>query len=127
MADDVQVDLEVDKGSDYAVQLYWTDQYDSPIAISHPMKMTVAFATPFTYISTSEVPSGPQASYLSYNSSIGFVQLSLPDSYTNNLIPGIYQYDLWAQVLDPDDINNTTKRTKIFGGSFVVVGAITTF
>lgn len=126
----VQVDLEVDKGEDYACQIYWTDQYDEPLNVSHPMKMMVknsGGSTISTYISTSDSPGGGLLQYLTYNSSIGFIQLSLPDTHTNTLTPGIYSYDLWAEILDPDDISNDTKRTKLFGGNFTVLASVTTF
>jgi hypothetical protein len=121
------VDLVVDKGEDYAIQVYWTDQYDEPLSVTNPMKMMVAYPGGLTYISDSDTPSGGQLQYITFNESTGFIQLSLPDSHTNTLIPGIYQYDLWAHVSDPDDTINTTKRTKLFGGSFVVNLAVTTF
>jgi len=130
MANDVQVDFLIDVGEDWAFQMYWTDQYDDPIQVINPMKMTVKDslgATVDTYISGSDTPVGGQLQYLTFNTETGFIQLSLPDSYTNTLTPGIYSYDLWAHVDDPDDINNTTKRSKIFGGNFIVLAAVTTF
>lgn len=130
MADDPKVDIVVDKGEDFAFQAYWTDQYDEPLAVSHPMKMMVKSLVGSvinTYISTSDTPGGGLLQYLTYNQSSGLIQLSLPDSHTNGLTPGTYKYDLWANVLDPDDLSNTAKRTKLFGGSFVVVDAVTTF
>jgi len=122
-----QVDMVVDIGEDWATQVYWTDQYDEPLSVSHPMKMTVAMNPAVTYISTADTPSGGQLQYLTYNTTSGFIQISLPDTYTKDLKPGIYKYDLWAHVLDPDDINNATKRTKLFGGDFIVNAAVTTF
>lgn len=124
---DIDVNLVVDKGEDYAFQIFWTDQYDQPLEITHPLKMTVSYNTPHTYISTSETPGANQYAYLSYSATSGLIQLSLPDSYTNTLTAGVYRYDLWAHVSDPDDVVNLTKRVRIFGGSFTVRSAVTTF
>jgi hypothetical protein len=128
MADiDPVVDIHVDVGETFACQIYWTDQYDDPIEIAHPMKMTVAMQTPRTYISSSESPGANQYAYLTYNSATGFIQLSLPSSHTQTMTPGLYAYDLFVHVYDPDDQNATYKRQKLFGGSFVVRQGPTTF
>jgi len=127
MTDTYRVDLLVDKGSDFAFQLYWTDQYDEPLTITYPMKMTVAFGAPQTYISVTETPTGGELAYISYNAEAGFIQLSLPDSHTNTFTVGQYKYDLWAHISDPDDVVNTTKRAKIIEGNFNVLSSVTTF
>jgi len=129
MAADVDpvVDLHVDVGEDWACQLYWTDQYDDPMAVIHPMKMTVQFNTPETFVSTSEAPGAGEYAYLSYNTETGFIQITFPDTHTENWTPGVYPYDLFVHVYDPDDINATYKRQKIFGGSVVVRQGPTTF
>jgi hypothetical protein len=129
MADDVRVDLQIDKGESWSVQLYWTDQYDEALSVTNPMRMMVKSGVTLinTYISVSDAPTGGQLQYISFNTETGFIQISLPSSHTNTLTPGIYQYDLFAEIEDPDDLANPTKRTKVIGGEFIVAASTTTF
>lgn len=96
------VDLIIDQGEDWTVQIYWTDFYDDPQQLTHPLRMQIK--SPLGQVvadlnSTLEVPEN-EFQPISYSTDTGWIQLHLADTETKTIPPGDYLYDLFVSVAD---------------------------
>lgn len=121
-----QVDLEIDQGADFAVQLYWTDSQSNPFTVLSPMRMDVRSgvgAVIFTLQTDDSTPDGTDQS-ISYNSTSGLIQLSLPASVTGTLPEGSFEYDLFVTYQD-NEVTRATRLRKLIQGNVYINGRVT--
>ena len=93
------VPLVIDQGEDWTTDIIWTDQFDEPVEVIHPCRMTIRaesgqiFADLYT---DPEIPDGDVPS-LNISTSMGLIQAHIPHTQTEGLLPGInYHYDLFV-------------------------------
>lgn len=97
---DTQVEITMVQAEDFAVQIFWTDDYNDPIPISDPVLMDVKDGNgqiAMRFLGSGDETTGPRA-YI--NGPAGFIQLTAPKATTAKLRPGRYLFDLWASVAD---------------------------
>lgn len=121
---DQDVQIEMVQGEDFAAQIFWTSEYNDPIPIADPVLMDVKDGVGQIALRFDSSTDPTLAAHLSYNSQIGFFQLTAPAAATRLLIPGRYLFDLWAAVADSASPFDRQARL-VFGGS-LVVGSRTT-
>lgn len=115
----------IDNSTDWAAQLIWTDYYERPVRVAHPIRMDVKGAG-FTLVSFESNPSAPDPSEvnLTYSTEIGLIQLSLPKEQTALFVPGTYRGDMLATVEDED--SGATFVMKLLTAEVIVENTITT-
>lgn len=113
------VDIELDQGADFGLQIYWTDPAQTPFTVLSPMRMEIRADTGqviYTLITNDTAPVGAVQT-ITYNSVSGLIQLNIPASDTASFKSGIYNYDLFVTY------QNTTSDTKLkrllYGNLFV--------
>jgi hypothetical protein len=101
-----RVDLEMDQGSDWASQIYWTDASSTPFTVTGPMRMEIrndvggVVITLQTNDTSTDELSDPDNQSILYNSESGLIQLQVRGTDTNKLAPGNYLYDLFVHYTD---------------------------
>ena len=133
MSEAARVDIEIDQGSDFALQLYWTNAYDVPYQVTHPIAMQVKDSVGATALEfrSSEEEGENEDVRLDFNAELGLIQLSATSAQTDALTPGLYFYDMFATYIDQnaDDDQGTSvapaRRMKIMQGTVKVNGRIT--
>ena len=126
MSSSALVDLDIDQGADFGVQLYWTSMDQQPFTVLAPMRMEIrdnVGNTLYTLTTTDGASSGPGQTIL-YNSSTGLIQLMIPAADTNNFAPGVYNYDLFVTYQD-NDVTNATRLQRLIRGSVFVNKRVT--
>ena len=94
------VDLVIDQGEDWTVQLYWTDFFDDPHNLTHPLRMTIKSPLGQNLISLNsvlpedQVPGEVQS--VSWSEDTGWIQIHIPAAQTGAFTPGDYLYDLFV-------------------------------
>lgn len=114
------VDLEIDQGADYGVQLYWTTMDQQPYTVLAPMRMEIrddVGNTMYTLATTDGAASGTDT--IRYNSDTGLIQLTIPAEDTAGFPSGVYVYDLFITYADNMDNNATRIHRLIQGNVFV--------
>lgn len=125
MSNAASVDLEIDQGADYGVQLYWTSMDQEPFTVLAPMRMEIrddVGNTMYTLATADGSATGTQT--ILYNSDSGLIQLMIPAADTANFPPGRYNYDLYVTYMD-NTVTNATRITKLVGGNVYVERRIT--
>lgn len=120
------VNLEVDAGSDFATQIYWTDSQSTPFTVLSPMRMEIRSDTGellYTLQTDDATPDGDDNSIL-YNSTSGLIQLMLPASVTSSFPVGVFNYDLFVTYQD-NTVTNETRLRKLIKGQVYVNGRVT--
>ena len=123
MSDSVVVDLSLDQGADFSLQLYWTDAGNNPFSVLHPMQMDIKSATGTVVHSMSTASDPDEEPDILYNSDSGLIQLHIPATVTAILAPGAYAYDLF--VTYQDDAASRTYMMKLIRGTINVQGRVT--
>lgn len=126
--DTATVDLSMNQGEDWAVQMIFTDENDRALNVVHPARMDCKDTTgtvQFSLLSTDT----PAASLddipgLTLSSSIGLVQLYLSSDRTDTLEDGTFIYDLFANV-DDGDVYAGTQVVRLAQGRVVIHKRIT--
>lgn len=104
--DTAPIDIFINQGEDFAVQLIFTDEQDNPLNLANPFRMDVKDTTGQIQISLSSSDTPPdfgEIPEIAVSSAIGLVQLSLTSAVTNELASGQYVYDLFGHVDDGDE------------------------
>lgn len=125
MSTSALVDLEIDQGADYGVQLYWTSMDQQPFTVLSPMRMEIrddVGNTMYTLATTDGTSTGAQT--ILYNSSSGLIQLMIPAADTANFPSGVYQYDLFVTYQD-NDVTNATRLQRLIRGNVYVNKRVT--
>src|SRR5690606_12658703 len=132
----VRVDLSVDQGADFAVEIYWTDYNNNPFPIQAPIRMDVRGEVRGTLVELVAYPGGEQGEYrddvtVKYSSERGRIQPLLSSEKTKSLPAGNYFYDLFVTYRDSyqdvvtGDMINATRLAKIMYGRMAVHGRVT--
>lgn len=112
------VDLVIDQGEDWTVQLYWTDYYNDPHRVTAPMRMQIKSplgqVVADLYTPDAAWPAGEVAPIL-YNSDTGWIQLHIPATQTDTIAPGNYFYDLFVNIDDGEEYVGTQSVRLITG------------
>jgi hypothetical protein len=119
------IDLEIDQGADFGVQIYWTTMDQSPFTVLSPMRMEIrddVGNTLYTLATTDGAASGTQT--ILYNSSTGLIQLMIPAADTSSFPAGRYDYDLFVTYQD-NAVTNATRTTRLQRGSVYVNKRVT--
>jgi hypothetical protein len=114
------VDLEIDQGADYGVQLYWTTMDQQPYTVLAPMRMEIrddVGNTMYTLATSDGSTTG--GSTILYNSDTGLIQLTIPSEDTSGFPSGVYQYDLFITYVDNMDTNATRIHRLVQGNVYV--------
>lgn len=118
------VDIELDQGADFGLQIFWTDPEQTPFTVLSPMRMDIRADTgqvAYTLQTNDSAPAGTTLN-ISYNSESGLIQLFIPASDTSALKAGIYGYDLFVTY---QDSGTTTKLKRLLAGTVMVNQRIT--
>jgi hypothetical protein len=126
MSTAAQVDLTLDQGSDFGVQIYWVDGDRNPFTVLSPMRMEIKSdlgQVMYTLESDDDQPD-PTLQTILYNSESGLIQLQIPASATAAFPPGLYSYDLWVTYQD-NAVTNATRLRPLIRGNIYVNGRVT--
>ena len=121
------VDLDIDQGADFGVQIYWTDAESNPFTVLSPMRMQIKSyvgTVIYTLQTDDEAPLDATKTIL-YNSDSGLIQLAIPAADTALFPTGIHAYDLFVTYQD-NEVTNATRLRKLLSGSVNVFGRTTT-
>lgn len=133
MSDTARVDITINQGADFAMQMYWTDNNDIPFRVVHPIRMEVRDSVSriiLTFVSGTEEGELEDHS-LTFNTELGLIQITANADATDALTPGVYFYDLFATyedrvtTQDSEVPMSTVRRMKVIEGTVQVNGRIT--
>lgn len=120
------VDIALDQGADFGIQVYWVDAQKQPFTVLAPMRMDIkneVGAVIETLVTDDDQPD-ENLKTITYNSESGLVQLMLRASQTALLTPGLYNYDLFVTYQD-NDVTGSTRLKKLIAGTILVNGRVT--
>lgn len=120
MSNSAPVDLDIDQGADFGVQIYWTSMDQQPFTVLAPMRMEIrddVGNTMYTLATNDGSVSGTQT--ILYNSETGLVQLMIPSADTATFPPGRYNYDLFVTYQD-NAVTNATRIYRLLSGNVYV-------
>lgn len=114
MSTAARIDLEMDQGADFAIQLYWTTTENEPYSIQSPMRMEIrnsvggVVATLQSNDKDGDGVEDDGDQSIVYDSDSGLIQLQLTADETNAMGAGQFDYDLFVSYLD----SNVTGRVR---------------
>lgn len=123
MSESAYVDLAIDQGADYSLQIYWTDAGNNPFTVLHPMRMDIRSKQGAVIHSLTTANSGDDEPDISYNGDSGLIQLTVRAQDTATFPPGIYDYDLF--VSHQDDSVGEVRLKRLIHGNVMVYGRVT--
>jgi len=126
MSTAVTVDLSLDQGSDFGVQIYWVDGSQNPFTVLSPMRMEIRdeLNNVLYTLQSDDDQTDPTLQTILYNSESGLIQLMIPAVDSSNFPPGIYNYDLWVTYQD-NAVTNQTRLRPLIRGNVYVNGRVT--
>lgn len=120
------VDLVIDQGEDWSCQIYWTDFYNNPHKLAHPLRMEIRSSlgqTIHTLNSDEDFPAG-SIEPIAWSNETGWIQLHIPEESTKTFPPGIYSYDLFVSVND-GAVYAGHQQVRLIYGSMTVNARVT--
>ena len=120
------VDLSLDQGADFGIQIYWTDESSQPYTVLSPMRMEIKNSVGgivYALQTDDDAPVDAVQTIL-YNSDSGLIQLMIPASDTLNIKAGSYVYDLFITYLD-NAVTQATRTKRLIAGTVLVNGRVT--
>lgn len=126
MSTAAEVDLVLDQGADFGIQIYWTDADSNPFTVMSPMRMDVkndVGAIITTLQTNDDAPVDTDVTIL-YDSGSGLIQLLIPAATTSTMPSGVYRYDLFVTYQDNAQ-TMTTRLKRLLEGSLTVQGRVT--
>jgi hypothetical protein len=123
MSQAVNVDLDIDQGADFGVQVYWTDAGGNAFTVLPPMRMDLKAITG-QIVHSLLVEAGAVTSGISYNSRSGLIQLTIDAAVTNTFPAGQYSYDLFITYQD-NKVTKSTRLHRLLYGNVNVFGRVT--
>lgn len=128
-----RADITLDAGSDFSLELYWTDYASEAIYVTSPIRMEVRGPEGNLVLEFYSDPQGPDLtnSGITYNSERGLIQLFKSGDQTKTITPGTYFYDLFVTYMDDytDPVTglptSTPRLAKLMYGTFNVIGKVT--
>lgn len=130
MSASANVDLSMDQGADFAVQIYWTSGENLPYQVQSPMRMEIrndvggVVATLQTNETSEDLENQPDNQSIMYNSDSGLIQLYLTAEQTDLIPAGTHTYDLFVSYLD-SNITQRVRKQRLLYGKVMVDGRIT--
>lgn len=99
-----RIDLIINQGEDWAVQMIFTDERDRAMNLVNPFRMDIRDTTGQVQHTLETDDTDPTLQNgvpgIVVSSSIGLVQLYLDDAVTSDLVPGLYYYDIFGHCDD---------------------------
>lgn len=117
------VDLEIVRGADFGIQVYWASADQRPFTVVAPMRMEIRDDVG-NVLYTLATGDEEVSSSITYNSSSGLIQLQIPAAATDDFIPGRYRYDLFVTYQD-NAVTNSTRITRLIKGNVYVESRVT--
>lgn len=102
----------IDQGESWTTQLVWTDNFDEPLPVIHPCRMSIRALggqTLADLYTDPEIPEGETPS-IALSTETGLVQLHIPAEQTAAMPPGQYHYDLFLTLDAVEPAGNQTHR-----------------
>jgi hypothetical protein len=120
------INFELTQGEDWIVQLFWTDEYGSPMtAASDPCQMDVKDGTGqllAQFLPSNATASAPQ---IVIGNASGVIQITAPSAVTATWDAGTYNCDIFATYYDPSmPFTNQSQAVAVCSGLFTVLPAI---
>lgn len=125
MSTSASVDLALDQGADFGIQIYWVDAQQQPFTVLSPMRMDIKNEVGNTVMSLATNDDDPNATTILYNSESGLIQLQLTAAQTATMVPGLYNYDLFVTYQD-NAVTMATRLKRLISGTVLVNGRVTT-
>lgn len=109
--------MDIDQGEDFAADLVWTDMFDEPVQVVHPCRMEIKGFSGQTFVTLESNPELPEGEVPSINlsSEIGLIQLYIPASITQALLPSEYTYDLFVSTGSATDFAGVQRKRLVYG------------
>lgn len=124
MSEAASLDISVDQGTDFGIQIYWTDGANTPFTVMAPMRMDIKSETGQVIHSLMTGVADDQATPILYNSESGVIQLEIPADVTDSFASGSYDYDLFVTYQD-SAVTNSTRLTRLLRGRVHVYRRVT--
>lgn len=136
MSDAANVNLSLDQGADFTLQISWTDSNGNPYEVIHPIRMQARARTKqltldlYSYAEGEEIPDGIEPT-ITYSSVSGVIQVVVPAVHTATIDAGLYDYDMFVtyQASVYDLVTGaealTTRKMKLLSGTLQVEGRVT--
>lgn len=120
MSNAAPVDIDIDQGADFGVQIYWTSMDQQPFTVLAPMRMEIRDAVGNTLytLATNDGDTTATTTIL-YSSDTGLIQLMIPAADTTNFPAGVYSYDLFVTYQD-NAVTNATRLARLLRGNVYV-------
>ena len=120
------VDLALDQGADFGIQIYWVDAQKQPFTVLSPMRMDIRneVGAIIESLMTDDEELDESLKTITYNTDSGLIQIMLPAARTSLLTPGLYEYDLFVTYQD-NAVTELTRLKKLVAGSILVNGRVT--
>ena len=121
------VDLTLDQGADFGIQIYWTDANNTPFTVLSPMRMDVKSevgTVVHSFFTDDEAEGSMNPPNILYNFESGLIQLTMSAQETLALNAGTYDYDLFVTYQD-NVITQATRLKRLIYGKFIVQGRVT--
>lgn len=122
----VRVDLVIDRGADWAAQIYWTDYTSAPFTVVAPMRMEIRNAAGALIVDlmTNTLEAEDVYPSINYNSETGLIQLHLTAAQTASIPEGQYRHDLFVSY-DDTAMGGVIRVAKLIYGDVHVRGRVT--
>jgi hypothetical protein len=123
MGDVGSLDLVINQGEDWTVQIQLLDNLDNPKPLVAPARMDIkdkvgttihSLVTPEELDPPEEIPS------IAISAEVGILQLHIPHAVTNEFPPGSYAYDLWTTIDDGGEYAGPQVQPEIRGTVHVI-------
>lgn len=128
MSSAARVDLEVDQGADFGIQIYWTSTESIAFPVIGPMRMEVRDSVGNVAVTLQTTEDSENmvtgTSSILYNTESGLIQLNMSAAQTELLSAGAYDYDLFVSYTD-NVVTGTIRKTRLIHGKVHVNGRIT--
>lgn len=130
MSTAARIDLEMDQGADFAIQLYWTTTENEPYSLQSPMRMEIrnsvggVVATLQTDDQGGDGIEDDEDKSIIYDSDSGLIQLQLTAEETNSMGHGLFDYDLFVSYLDAA-VTGRVRTKRLIAGKVKVNARIT--
>lgn len=120
------VDLELDQGADFGIQIFWTDGGNNPFTVLSPMRMDIKsdLGQIIHTLETDDNAADDVLVPILYNSDSGLVQLNIDAASTALFPEGNYAYDLFVTYQD-NIITKATRLRRLIAGRITVNGRVT--
>lgn len=119
------LDIVFDVAEDLVIQLFWTDVYGLPIPITSPVQCDVKDANGQIIMRFAENTDPTVEPRITYITSTGFIQMTAPRIVTEDIPPGMYNYDIFAGVVSTDSATFNSQVKKIIGGRMIAEQNVT--